>query len=340
VNYREMLRHAAAGNYHVSIATIPLDTWYVHKSAGAIFKDNAERVSLLYHGNDHVSNELAQPLSPAAMHGILLQARSRVVRMEQRTGLRVARVMAAPHGACSELAIAEMARTGFEAACVSRGSLRYHNGNAAWSRSIGMKPCDIIAGLPVIPRFGLSKSCANDVLIAAALHQPIVPFTHHAAVAEGYQLLDETAAFVNALGDVRWTNLGAISRSLYAQRRHGETFSVRMYSKQITVAVPEGMSRLEVNRPWLPGQGSEELSWRPIAGDRRWRTVLDQAVIGVEGGATIEIASGGIERPIHGDAARPRLKPVIRRLLTEARDRVLPSVHRIARALSKREDDQ
>jgi hypothetical protein len=196
-----------------------------------------------------------------------------------------------------------------------------------------MKPCGVVAGRPVIPPVGQSKSSRTEVLIAAALHQPIVPFTHHAAVAEGYQLLDETAAFVNALGDVRWTDLGAISRSLYAQRRHGETLSVKMYSKQIAVAVPEGTTRLEVNRPWLPGQGREELSWRPIAGDRSWRTVVDQTDIDIADGATVEIASGGIEGAIHGNAARPRLKPVVRRLLTEARDRALPSVHRIARGL-------
>ena len=189
IDYNEMVRHAVAGKYRVCVATIPLDAWLVHKPTSAIFRDNTARISLLYHGNNHVFRELARSHSADSMRALLLQAGRRMTKMEARTGLKVARVMAPPHGACSETALAQMAQIGFEAACVSRGSLRYHNSGAQWTRTIGMNPCDIIAGLPVIPRCGLSRSCRNDILIAALLHQPIVVMTHHLALAEGYDLL-------------------------------------------------------------------------------------------------------------------------------------------------------
>jgi hypothetical protein len=333
INYQEMVRHADAGDYHVSFATIPLDAWFVHPPAGAIFKQSRDRISLLYHGNDHLSNELGRPQSADAMQCLLRQSLGRIAAMEERTGLEVARVMAPPHGACSETAIAAMGGLGFEAVCVSRGSLRFHNGTAAWTRTIGMKPCDVVAGLPIIPRFGLSPASRNDILIAAVLRQPIVPMTHHQAVADGYDLLDEMASYINSLGRVTWTDMRTISRALYSQKQDDSTLRVRMWSKQVSVPVPEGTTRIQLERPWLAA-AEEKLFWRATSQDCRWNEVPWQAeTIAVPAGATIEVASGpaAVATARDAGAGPTRLAPVARRLLTEGRDRALPSLHRIAR---------
>lgn len=333
IDYGEMVRHAVRGNYHVSMATIPLDGWFIHPPTSAIFKKNTDRISLLYHGNDHASKELARFDSAEAMQRMLRQAVGRIAKVEARTGLRVARVMAPPHGACSEIALSEMARLDFEAVCVSRGSLRYHNSRAAWTRAIGMKPCDIVAGLPVIPRFGLTNQCRNDILIAALLRQPIVPMTHHQAVADGYGLLDEMASFVNSLGEVGWRDMATISRSLYSRRRDDATLRVRMSSKRISVPVPAGMTRIQVDRPWVEDSAAEPLFWRTMTDDRRWRIAPHPEAIAIQAGRTIEIASGPSGATLtEAHAAGPRrLTPVARRFLTEVRDRALPTIHRISR---------
>jgi hypothetical protein len=333
VDYGEMVRHAVRGNYHVSMATIPLDGWFIHPPTSAIFKENTDRISLLYHGNDHASKELARFQSAEAMHRMLRQAVGRIARVEARTGLRVARVMAPPHGACSEIALSEMARLEFEAVCVSRGSLRYHNSRAEWTRTIGMQPCDLVAGLPVIPRFGLSNHCRNDILIAALLRQPIVPMTHHQAVADGYGLLDEMASFINSLGEVAWRDMATISRSLYSQRHDGGTLWVKMLSKRISLVVPDGTTRIEVDRPWLEDRAGEPLLWRTTSGDGRWKAASHPEAIAAPAGRSIEIVSSpsgaaGTET----DGVGPlRLALVARRVLTEVRDRTLPSIHRFAR---------
>jgi len=334
IDYREMVRHAAAGQYHVSVATIPLDAWYVHSPARTIFNDNPERISLLYHGNDHVFRELARPPSTEAMRCLLRQAVARIASMEARTGLAVARVMAPPHGACSETALSEMARLGFEAVCVSRGSLRHHNPGAAWLATLGLKPCDLLAGLPVIPRFGLTRNCHNDVLLAALLHQPIVPITHHQLLADGYDLLDEVARFVNSLDEVSWRNIQTISRSLYSQRRDGSTLRVRMWSNRITVPLPEWTTQFQVDSPRGNDSAVESLYWRNVATeDRRWNVLTPVEPIVVRAGQTIEIACGaaGAIRSATCNVGPRRLAPVARRLLTEGRDRALPSIHRVVR---------
>jgi hypothetical protein len=335
IDYRQLIRHAAAGNYHVSIATIPLDTWFVHRSSSAMFRSQARQVSLLYHGNDHVSNELARSQSTASMHRVLSQAVGRIAGMEARTGLKVARVMAPPHGACNEMALGEMALLGFEAVCVSRGSLRHHNRAVAWSRTIGMNPCDRVAGLPVLPRFGLSVDWRNDVLIAALLRQAIVPMTHHQAMADGYGRLDEVASFINSLGKVAWGDMTTISRSLYARHQNSGTLTVRMLSNRISVAVPEGTTQIQAQRTRPTDRDYEMLFWRSNTGQQGWSPVVPGQDISVQEGATVEIATGSASSTRAATCAQGRrgLTPVARRLLTEGRDRVLPSIHRLSRAV-------
>jgi hypothetical protein len=330
IDYQEMVSHATAGDYHVAVATIPLDGWFVHERTSAIFKGNRTRLSLLFHGNDHLSRELARYDTPEATRRMLRQAVGRVASMERRAGLGVARVMAPPHGACSQTTLSEMAALGFDAVCVSRGSLRRHNRGAPWTRTIGFRPCDVIGGLPVIPRFGLSTNCRNDILIAALLHQPIVPMTHHQAVADGYDLLDQTAAFVNSLGDVAWRDMETISRSLYASRLVDRRLHVKMLSKRVSVNVEEGTTEIAVERSWV-GEPHESLSWRQ-AGTNEWTKAARGEVIAVRAATTIELASGqaGIARR-DVPAGSHRLGAVARRALTEARDRALPSFRRFAR---------
>jgi hypothetical protein len=190
---------------------------------------------------------------------------------------------------------------------------------------------DMVAGLPIIPRFGLSQNSRNDILIAALLRQPIVPMTHHLAVADGYRLLDETAGFVNALGDVTWCDMQTISRSLYFQQHDARTLRVRMLSKCISIQVTRGATQIQVERPWLKEPPQEPLFWR--TGARPWRALPDAGVIAVQPGLRIEIASGAIgTAPSDTLRMRPRsLAPMARRILTEGRDRALPSIQRIAR---------
>jgi hypothetical protein len=297
-----------------------------------MFRQNADRISLLFHGNDHVSNELGALHRPS-LQRLLAQALGRIGRLETREKLEVARIMAPPHGACSESAITEMARVGFEAVCVSRGSLFFHNPRGAWTRTIGMTPCDVIAGLPVIPRFGLSKACGNDALIAALLHQPIVPITHHQAVAEGFDLLRDIASVVNSLGNVAWTDTKTISRSLYSRRQQEDTLQVRMWTRRVSVPVPEGTRRVEVQRPWLRDGFDETLVWRSASAAQSWNVVPRSNAIEVGDGATLELASGravALENTASNTRSY-RLAAVARRVLTEGRDRALPGIHRLAR---------
>jgi hypothetical protein len=338
VNFPETLQHANACNYHVSFATIPLDAWFVHPPTASLFKHNVQRLSLLFHGNDHLSDELARPYSVKRTRKVLQQALGRIAAMEYRTGLEVARVMAPPHGACSRNTLSQMAQVGFEAACVSRGSLHHHNKGDKWPLTIGMRPSDIIAGLPLFPRFALSDKCHNSILLAALLHQPIIPRAHHQDVAEGYQLLNDMATFVNSLGNVTWSDLKSISRSLYARMQDDTTLSVKMLTKRITIPIPPHISQIRIQCPSADHTVTDRFLWRNAGREPYWNSHPSQECLAVQPGTRLEVACvpGDQVSVDTNHVGMPGLIPLVRRLLTETRDRTLPPIHRITRRLRAR----
>lgn len=328
VDYRELIRQATARRYHVAFATVPLDAWWVHKPTRTLFEQHPDRISLLYHGNDHTSNELGNRSSVPELRRLLSQAVGRVSRFEASTGLSVSSVMAPPHGACSDAALGVMSELGFEAATVSRGSLHHHNPSAQWTTSFGFRPCGDVAGLPVIPRFGLTRSCGNDILIAALLRQPIIPVTHHDALADGYGLLSELADVINGLGAVRWASLGTIARGLYAHRINGEVLQVRLLTGHVVVNIPPGITKVAVSQVEQDG-ASVDLLWR--AGPAGKWAAFESPTISVSSCLSIEIAARSLvaARSQRRSVGMPRFRSVGRRLATEMRDRALPLAYRL-----------
>jgi hypothetical protein len=331
IKFKEIVEQARVFKYHVSFATVPLDGWFVHSPTAAIFRNNQDQVSLLIHGNDHVSDELSQPYSEERLEDLLRQSLDRISRLEKRSNLSISKVMTPPHGACSEQCLSAMARLGFEAACISSGSLIYHNKGAEWARRIGMRPCDMIAELPVFQRFALSKTCQNNILISAFLHQPIIPRGHHIDVADGYQILNDAATFINGFGNVVWSDLKTIARSQYENMVEGNRLSIRMQSHRIEVSIPEDITILRVELP-APNAGRRmHISTPDVEGQVIWNCIESGVDIKVRPGATIAIQTDPRTRSgeKNGTVKARRIYPVVRRIMTETRDRLYPYFKRV-----------
>ena len=207
INFRELVKHASAKNYHVSIATIPLDTWMTHPATASLFIKHADRISLAVHGNNHTKLELARHYTPTQRTALLNQAIHRITRLERKFGLNVSKIMIPPHGACSEEMLKELPQCGFKAACISHGSLRTHNPTKTWTRSLGYHPFEVIEGCPIMPRWGISNHTNNTIYLAAYLGQAIILRGHHQDLKDGIEPLDVLADFINGLGTVSWSNL-------------------------------------------------------------------------------------------------------------------------------------
>src|SRR5581483_7577219 len=122
----------------------------------------------------------------------------------------------------------------------------------AWAPAFGHAMTEFLNGLPVIPRHVMAPGHDGAYRLAAFLGQPIIPHGHHQDCSTGYDLLERVAGSINALGNVVWSDMAALSRSNYRTRRTDETLVVRMLSRRISVPAMDGVKEILVERPWIP----------------------------------------------------------------------------------------
>lgn len=329
IDFAAMARHADEHDYHVAFAMVPLDAWFAHPRAVRLFSEHRRRLSLLMHGNDHTFCELGQARDRSARAALLDQAIRRVRSFEQRTGLEVSRVMAPPHGDCSEEMLEAMLATEIEAACISRPYpwLDAPPADATLAQFFG---ADLVAGgLPVLPRYQLARP-REDVVWRAFLDQPVILYGHHGDFAAGLDTLGDLAALVNRLGPTSWQSLAEIAATNASTRQHDGQLHVRVGARRVAVSVPAGAREI-VAWPWggeLEPGTRFALRPRGGAGDAN-------AGRSAEPGEPLELPADTREvevvalradsiRPHPGPTPGPRPWPILRRVLVESRDRARP----------------
>lgn len=322
VDYREIARHAERENYHVSFATVPFDTWFTHAATADVFRRNSRRLSLLVHGNNHAKRELAGAYSSSARERLLQQAIARIEHLERRAGARVCRVMVPPHGACSNDMLAAIPMQGFEAACISADSLRFFNRDKPWTKTLGFFPSEVIEGCPVLPRWGLSGSVENTLLVAAYLGRPMILRGHHQDLQEGVDVLNAHARFINGLGEVAWSKLSDLCRMNYLWRMEGSVLQVKPLGIKVSIELPATATEVAIEASGAAGGyrwqlvADEESAWRVGAGER--------IQVAPEAWRVISIERLGLRpsSPVPENFGRTSIRLICRRLLAEARDRL------------------
>jgi hypothetical protein len=319
VDYRELAARAERENYHVSFATIPLDSWFTHRETANIFRKNQARLSLLVHGNNHTLKELARAYTQPERIFLLKQAIQRIERLERQSGIPVSRIMVPPHGACSDDMLAELPICGFEAACISHGSLRKHNKSRGWTKNLGFLPFELVRGCPVFPRWGVTGDAKSRILLAAYLNQAIILNGHHQDLKDGPELLDELAQFVNGLGSVEWLNMTDMARSNDQWRTQADLCRHKNLGRKVTWSVTAGGVKLQAD---TTVRSSEVPQVAGVNGSMFNPSFGEVVALEAATGAALKVASkqsAGIKT--HAIPGAPL--SFIRRLLTEGRDRLL-----------------
>ncbi|HWE34137.1 MAG TPA: glycosyltransferase [Solirubrobacteraceae bacterium] len=323
VDYRRLCERARSGGYHVALATVPRDAWLVNRRAAAIVRDR--HLSLLVHGNDHTSHELGRLSDRPEAERAMAQALRRIAALEHRARVAVDRVMAPPHERCSEEALGAMLAVGFEAACIGRPQ-PWRDSEPPVSPLLGWRPAEFVAGgLPVIPRHSLHRA-RDELVFRALLGQPLVLYGHHADT----ELLDDSVAYVNGLGDVEWGSIGSIARSNYTAARDGEMLVVEGSSRRLTVEVPDGVRSIRfATAPLLesPRWAGLRVAGRlvPLGADND-RVISEPVEVGAARRVELELVPSRQLDPRRVRSPRPRAWPLVRRLLSESRDRVRGAV--------------
>jgi hypothetical protein len=318
IDYAVLLRDAEEHGYHASMAMVPLDNRFAHAETIDLFRRNPDRLSLVFHGNDHVSRELLRPRSETSALALAAQALRRVERFESRYELEVDRVMTPPHGMCSEEVAAALAAVGFDGLCAIH-PLPWAERPPANRPLAGWDPAEFAAGCAVIPRLHL-RSTDADIALRAFLDQPLVFYGHHEDLAAGLEPLGAIAERVARLGDAHWCSIGEIARTNYATRRDLDLLRVHSYSNRVAVSVPAGCDRLVLARP--RGVDATVSGWSVgAAAPAPFETALP-----VTPGSRVELHVRRDDERLPTAIKLPPPRPwaILRKMAMEARDRTLP----------------
>ncbi len=239
--------------YHASMAMVPLDGRLQHRATVDLFRRNPARLSLVFHGNNHLSQELMRPSDGPGSLALAAQAIRRAQRFESRYGLRMDRVMTPPHGMCSASTARALGAVGFDGLCAIH-PLPWAERPPAERPLAGWDPAEFAADCAVIPRLHLESSDA-DVGLRAFLGQPLVFYGHHEDLAGGLDRLAEVAAQVRRLGDAHWCSLGEIAASNYGRRNEGGGVQrLRPYTSRLRLR-PDAETRELLVEPPRDGDG-------------------------------------------------------------------------------------
>ena len=321
IDYRELVADADEHGYHAAMATVPLDGWYCNRRASRIFREHADRVSLLIHGNDHTGHELGRDATRARRDDVLRQSLRRIQGIERRAGITVSRIMAPPHGAIAEGMMQAMRGRAIEAACVSR-AFPWLDAPPADRPRTGIRPADIVDGFPVIPRHRIEHP-RIDLAFRLFLGQPAILYGHHDDLAPGIGVLSQAAADVRALGGAEWMSIGDLAARNFATRIEGSEYSVRPFSRRLQLTVPAGVQTLRLHTSDDDWAGDEVAMWNTEMGVRVTPTDGD---LPVRPGERVELYITTTGEEQGAVRSRPHLSAVGRgrRVLTETRDRVAP----------------
>lgn len=337
LHFQELATHAAAHDYHVAIATVPLDAWLgCQPGVARLFREHPEHVSLAIHGNNHTFLELQRLQSEKKGVQMLAQARLRMDRFARQQGLDVSNVMDSPHGSISASMFKPMVAMGYEAALVTASQMAHFHRGIPWMAGIGLDPMDVLpGGLCSIPRIVMSEAWRTEAVLAAFLGQPVVIAGHHGDAAQGLDFLAEIATLVRSVSCARWTNLQDLARSRYRIRREGIRARIQLGARIVDCVLPDGVYEAVIERPWAEAGRQEAIEILGEDGVPEIPAARDETgavTVSAEknAGKRIRIVCPPAESILWQDVTMPHWSswPVFRRILVELRDQIQPYLSR------------
>jgi hypothetical protein len=323
IDFEQLVAHADRHGYHASMAMIPLDGRFPHRDTASLFRRRPDRLSLVIHGNNHLSRELMRPASAEEALGLAAQALRRTAAFERRGDVRVGRIMVPPHGMCSAAVARALGVLGYDALCAIH-PYPWREVAPAEVPLAGWEPAEFAAGCAVIPRLHLDTDF-EEMRIRAFLDQPLVVYGHHNDLAGGLDRLAEVSGRIAGLGEVRWGPLDEIAAANFRAERESGEIVLRPFSHRQVVDVDPAARELTV---LAPRDGEDAFAGWSIGDGRR-----------LPFGTPVPVPPGRLELrlvpvapvdPKNVPAPRPSVWPVVRRFATETRDRLEPLLARSA----------
>jgi hypothetical protein len=234
LNFESLLHLMDEHNFHTTISFIPHN--YKRSSARIIrmFRENAHRLSICFHGNDHTKAELAST-NTALLNSLLGIAEARMKVHEQATGLHCDKVMVFPQDDYSVEAMEVLKSRNFHAA----SSSPYPVGTPVPLRIADLAQPAVLryGGLPLFTRSFIKHTQSQDIAFNVFFGRPTLIGEHHDAFKHSESLLEFVQNVNSIAPGISWSNLESVADHTSLKRRRPDgTVQVRPYSRNVLIA--------------------------------------------------------------------------------------------------------
>jgi len=242
LNFKSLLRLADRHNFHTTIAFIPHNFRRNSSLITRMFQENAKRLSICFHGNDHTSGELAST-DLTHLHTLLHIAEDRMNIHEQMYGLPCDRVMVFPQGSFSIEAMSVVKSHNFYAAV--NGVLYPREQSVQLTIGELAQPAVLrYGGFPLFVRNPIQRTQSHDIAFNLFFGKPVLIEEHHEVFQRPQSLVEIAAKINSAAAKIHWSNLATtVSNSILTRRATDGVHHVRAYSGTVRVSNDSSLVR-------------------------------------------------------------------------------------------------
>jgi hypothetical protein len=234
LNFDALLELATQHDFHAALAFIPHNYRRTSARVAGLFRDHPQRLSICYHGNDHLQAEFSSA-DPLLLHAMLFAAESRMSAHRKTTGLVCDRVMVFPQGNFSVEAMQALGSHNFHAAV---NTVPYPRKQPAQLTLAELaQPAVLRYGyFPLFLRKPICQTQRQDMAFNLFFGRPILAVEHHEVFRHPASLADFAASVRTLAPGLRWSNLDGVVRQSFLTRPACDgAVEVRAYSRAITL---------------------------------------------------------------------------------------------------------
>lgn len=235
LNFESLLRLTKTHKFHTAIAFIPHNFRRNSNSTLRLFRENADRLSICFHGNDHTGAEFAS-VDASLLNTLLSVADTRMSLHEKATGLKCDRVMVFPQGNFSLEAMRVLKSHSFYAAV----NTVPHPAKEPVKLTLGELAQPAVfryEGFPLFTRRPTCETDLHDIAFSVFWGRPVLIVEHHDIFEQPQTLLDLVGRINSVVPEMRWSSLAtAVSSSILTRKEWDGTLQVRAFAGNVQIS--------------------------------------------------------------------------------------------------------
>lgn len=234
LNFETLLRATERHRFHTTISFIPHNFKRNSPRIIRMFRDNPDRLSICFHGNDHMEAEFATNDS-ALLNAMLDIAEKRMNSHEKVNNLYCDKVMVFPQDKYSVEALSVLKSRNFHGAVSSP----YAVGRPVPLTIADMAQPAVIGygGVPIFTRSFIRHAPSQEIAFSLFFGKPILIGEHHDIFDQPSSLFELVERVNSMVPGISWCNLeNAVDNATLRRRSPDGSMQIKPYSSQVRIA--------------------------------------------------------------------------------------------------------